>query len=274
MRTTAKGLEYPNQFYWKYLVNPNATITNGLANCTTFAYGCIKEDGHLPPVSTIVNASNWHTVLANGWMCIPFDKSKAEIGDIVQWVEHCHVAVVSDSDAISGSFYTGMHGKAYYQGKFDTRSFSSLEEMSHWMIQNYPTRFFHHWSIEAECRWVGGEPEHLLKHPLYSVERDESKDQIEVLTFQQNVRNNSNNILCKAEKGFFTVLSHRIENGYLWYEVEPDKYIAQVDGRVVFYEKKDDDIAKLKKENKELKAKVKVLEDKLDAISEMAKYDA
>jgi len=272
MRQTAKGLEYPNRFYWNYLVNPNATIENGLANCTTYCYGAIKEDGHAAPVSSIVNANRWDQVLTNGWMAVPYEEGKAETGDIIQWVDKCHVAVVSKKDTISGSYYTGMHGKAYYDGKFDTRDFSSLEEMCNWMIVNYPTRFFHCWSIETECEWVGGEPNNILKHPLYSVERNEAVDQIEVLTYQQNVRNNDNEILKKAERGFFNVLNQKIANGYLWYEVEKNKWIAQVDGRVVFYERKDDDIAELRKENKELKARVKVLEDKLDAIRELSVY--
>ena len=79
MRTTAKGLEYPNKFYWDYMVNPNATIENGLANCTTFVYGAIKEDGHLAPVTSIVGANRWHQVLTNGWMAIPYDTQKLDL---------------------------------------------------------------------------------------------------------------------------------------------------------------------------------------------------
>lgn len=272
MRTTAKGLEYPNKFYWDRSENPNATISNGLANCTTFVYGAIKEDGHRVPVSVIVNANNWHQFLTNGWMSMPFSEDRLEVGDIVQWVEKCHIAIVSDkSKNISGSFYTGMHGKAYYDGSFDTREFSSLEEMSNWMTANYPYRFFHHCDIATENSWVGGEPENILKHPLYSVPRDTARDQIEVLTYVQNVRNNSNEILQKAEKGFFNVLSKRENNGYLWYEVEKGKYIAQVDGRVVYHQVDDSDIEQLKQENRELKERIVVLEKKLKDIEEIAK---
>ena len=272
MRQTANGLGYPNQFYWNILVNPNATISNGLANCTTFAYGCIKEDGHPAPVSLIANANVWHRYLSNGWSYVPYEQGRAEVGDIIQWVDKCHVAVVSESDTISGSFYTGMHGKAYYNGKFDTRDFSSLEEMSDWMIKNYPKRFFHTWSIATENSWVGGEPNNILLHPLYSVERNEAVDQVEVLTWEQNVRDDKGQILRKAEKGFFNVLSQKISDGYLWYQVEIGRWIAQVEGRTVFHERKDDDIAELRKENRELKARVKVLEEKLDAINELSNY--
>lgn len=270
MRKTAKGLEYPNKYYWDYNINPNATIENGLANCTTYVYGAIKEDGHPAPVSVIVGANRWHQYLTNGWMCVPYETDRAEVGDIIQWVDKCHVALVSDLQAVSGSFYTGMHGRAYYDGKFDTRDFSSLQEMCDWMILNYPKRFFHHWPIDTESEWVGGQPENILKHPLWSVARDETKDQIQVLTYSQHVRNNDNVILCYAEKGFFNVRSTRKNNGYLWYEVEKGKYIAQVNGRVVFLPKNDDDIAKLKKENAELKARVQMLEDRLEQIRVIA----
>lgn len=270
MRRTAKGLEYPNEFYWQLLINPNATIQNGLANCTTFVYGAIKEDGHLPPVVQIVNANKWHENLTNGWLSKPYDYNIVECGDVIEWASKCHVAVVSDEQKnISGSYYTGMHGKAYYNGKFDSREFSNLEDMSHWMIANYPKRFFHYWSIEEENEWVGGKPDYILKHPLYSHEQDATRDQIEVLTFKQNVRNSANEVLCYAEKGYFNVLNTKENNGYLWYEVEDNKWIAQVDGRVIFREGQNSDTAELKKQIKELKSQNKILEDKLKDIKDI-----
>lgn len=259
MRTTSKGLEYPNKYYWNKSVNPYGDITNGLADCTCFAYGAIIEDGHRPCTSRICNADSFHKYLINGWTYIPFDISKLEIGDIIEWSRKCHVAVVSDTQRnISGSFYTGMHGKAYWGGGFDTRSFTSLQEMSDWMITNYPTRFFHHWDIATENKWVGGDPDYILKHPLYSVAENRNVDQIQVLTNEQNVRNNDNEILCCAESGFYNVLSTKDSNGYTWYEVEKGKYIAGVKGRVVYIPKTDDDTdykelcERLLKENKDL----------------------
>lgn len=262
MRTEANGLQWngsAHDFYWNPMVNPNATIQNGLANCTTLCYGMIKEDGHLPPVKKIVNASKWHEQLTNGWMAV--DYRKPEVGDIVQWIAHNHVAVVSGDEMISGSFYTGEHGKAYYDGTFDSRSeIRSLKELSDFMLKNYPVRFFHYWSIEKENEMVGGEAEHILLHPLYSTEERADRDQIEVLTWEQNVRDRKNNILRKAEKGFFNVLSTIENNGYTWYEVEKGKYIAGVDGRVVFHKRYDAEHEALKKENAELKAKLKEIE--------------
>lgn len=260
MRTTAKGLEYPNRFYWDINLNPYASIVNGLADCTAFSYGAIIEDGHRPVVSRVCNANNFHKYLINGWSYIPFDEEKLEIGDIVEWSAKCHVAVVSDKEKnISGSFYTGMHGRAYYNGKFDTRSFVSLKEMSDWMVANYPTRFFHHWSIEEESRWCGGSPEYILKHPLYSVPEDKTRPQIHVLTDDMNVRDNSNNVLKRAENGFYNVLGTKESGGYTWYEVEKGKYIAGYPGRVVFIPEADDVLQRLQfleNENAELKSKL------------------
>lgn len=260
MITNIKDCIYNNKYYWSNL-NPNADISNCLPNCTTLSYGAILQDGHLPPVSRIPNAESWHTVLTNGWSYIDYDFDKLELGDIVEWTHKNHVAVVSkitkDKTIISGSFYTGEDGTS----KSGRKSFKSLEQVSNFMLTNYEKRYFHCWDLDEECRWVGGLPKYILKHPLYSVKRSTSKDQIEVLTYEQNVRDDDNNILKKAEKGFFNVISTKEKNGYIWYEVEENKYIAGVEGRVVFYPSEDDENLieenkRLKKENEELKIRL------------------
>ena len=254
MRTSAKGLEYPNKYYWDKKVTPYGDIRNGLADCTCFAYGAIIEDGHRPVVDRICNANNFHKYLINGWSYVPYAPHKIELGDIIEWSAKCHVAVVSDNQQnISGSFYTGDHGRAYYDGGFDTRSFTSQKEMSDWMIANYPTRFFHYWDILTECKWVGGEPEYILKHPLYSVGENKSVDQIYVSGNDMNVRNDNNDILKLAEKGYYNVLGWKDSNGYRWYEVEKGKYIANVASRVTYIPKTDSELEALRAENEELK---------------------
>lgn len=260
MRVTAKGLEYPNKYYWDINRNPYASVLNGLADCTCYCYGAVIEDGHRPVVSRVCNANNYHSYLINGWSYIPYEESKLEIGDIIEWKSKCHVAVYVGDGKIAGSFYTGEHGRAYYNGKFDTRHFTSLEEMSDWMVANYPTRFFHCWEIDEECRWCGGSPEYILKHPLYSVAENPSVDQIHVLTNDMNVRNNDNEVLKRAEAGYYDVLGWKDANGYRWYEVEKNKYIAGYEGRVVYIPKIDDiddRLQKLETENAELKRLLK-----------------
>lgn len=263
MRTSAEGLEYPNKFYWDKTINPYGDIKNGLADCTAFSYGAIIEDGHLPVVSRVCNANTFHNYLINGWFYIPFDESKIEAGDIIEWSKKCHVAVVSDNKKnISGSFYTGMHGRSYYGGGFDSRSFSSLKEMSDWMIKNYPTRFFHHWDIPTESKWCGGQPDYILKHPLYSLPEDKTRDQIYVSDFDVNVRDDGNNVLKRAEKGFYNVLGWKDSNGYRWYEVEKGKFIANVESRVRYIPSEDSKIT-------ELRERISYLENKLKKISKI-----
>ena len=264
MITNIKDVVYNEKYFWDDKYNPNATISNALPNCTTLAYGLIIADNKLPPVSYISNASSWDRVLDNGWMAVDYDVVKIEVGDILQWKNKGHVAAVSRIDEgkiiLSSSFYTGEHGCSIYNGKYDTRtSFTTLEELSNWMLKNYPKRYFHCWSLDEECKSVGGLPDKILKHPLYSVKRNTNKDQIEVLTFEQNVRDAKNNILKKAEKGFFNIFSTKQQDGYIWYEVEKNKYIAGVDGRVVFLPKEEDESIieenkRLKKENEDLKS--------------------
>ena len=266
MRTTKKGLEYPNPYYWDINRTPYAIVKTCLADCTCYVYGAVIEEGHRP-LTTFkqCDANTIHQSLKNGWTRVPYDKNKLEKGDVIQWVKKCHVAVYTGNDEISGSFFTGMHGRAYYDGKFDTRTFKTLQECNDWMWANYPDRMFHHWSIETENSWVGGSPDYILKHPLYSVKEDPLNDQIKVLTDDMNVRNDSNEVLKRAESGFYNVLGWKDANGYRWYEVEKGKYIAGYDGRVIYIPSENTVISELKRENEELKKR-------LDEISKLCNY--
>ena len=270
MRTTAKGLEYPNPFYWDINRNPYAIVKTCLADCTCFVYGAIIEDGHRPLTKfKRCDANSIEQSLINGWSRIAYDKSKLEKGDVIQWVKHCHVAVYTGNGEISGSFFTGMHGRAYYNGTFDTRTFKSLQECNDSMIKNYPDRFFHHWSIEKEMSWVKGKdddgsPEYILKHPLYSVAENPSVDQIFASGDDMNVRNDKNEILKRAEKGYYNVLGWKDSNGYRWYEVEKGKYIAGYDGVVTYIPAKDDVLVRLQileNENAELNQRIEQIKE-------------
>ncbi len=92
---------------------------------------------------------------------------------------------------------------------------------------------------------------------------DENKtvDQIFVSADDMNVRNDSNEILKRAERGYYNVLGWKDNAGYRWYEVEKGKYIANVESRVTFIPKQDDLLTRmqiLESENVQLK---KVIED-------------
>lgn len=282
MITSVKGLEYGgkyNHFFWTGL-NPLATVTNCLPNCTTFVLGDLLADKLPNPLSNVYNANQWHLYLTNGYTLHDFDYSNVQLGDILEWTSGNHVARVTKISKgqiyVSASFYTGIHGKAYYNGAVDTRTgLNSLQDVSNFMLLNYPVRFFHHWTLEEENKWVGYSPRYIIKPPqsvVKPVERDKSKNQINVLTNEQNVRNNKNDILGVAQMGWYNVLDIKESNGYKWCEVEDNKYIALVSGRVIYYEADEiketlqDEIEKLKKENEELK-------QRLIMIQEEAKYE-
>ena len=241
-------------FFWGDL-NPNATISNGLANCTTLTYGDCLNDGW-SPVTRIVNANHWHEY-ANGTV-IPFDINKVEEGDVLEWVSSCHVAKVDKIDGniyLNCSWYTGEHGVAVWNGSFDTRHFDSLKQMSDFFISNYPTRFYHYWTYQDECRGVGGEPQFIIKKPtiIKADKEDSTVDQIKVLTDEQNVRLTPNGtIIGIAQSGYYNVYDSILDGKYLWYRIKDNLYIAKVDGRVIFIEG-EDDLRRLKKENAKLK---------------------
>lgn len=247
--------------------NPNATVPNCIPNCTTLAYGL----AYIKPVSRIVNASNWHNYLTNGWTYERFDRSRVKPGDIIEWVQGVHVAIV---DAVVGgviyvhsSWYTGDHGVAIWNGQFDTRSFTSLKGVSDFMSTNYPTRMYHYWDLDREIGGIGSQPEYLLVSPtkIKPVDENPNVDQIHVLTDSQNVRDNDNNIVGVAEHGYYNVLQTKLSHGYTWYEVYPNMYIAGVDGRVEFIESSDE-IKKLKKEIARLQKLVDSYEERLKQI--------
>ena len=278
MITDINGLEYGgkyHRYFWDKSVNPLATVESGLADCTCFVLGDCAYDKLPQPVSPVKNANLWHTCTTNGWYVVPFSEDNVEVGDIVEWAEGCHVArvtkIVDGTIFISGSFYTGIHGRAMWNGQFDTRDgINSLQELSDFMITNYPTRFFHYWSLENENRWVGYSPTYILKQPssVNPVPQNTKVDQIEVLTNEQNIRNNDDQIVGVAKAGFYNVLriAHSSYNNYDWYEVEPNRFIAGVQGRVIYHPGTDPESEEVKK----LKARIAELEGILKEINKLS----
>ena len=255
MRYTIEDLKYGGKyhaFFWGDL-NPNATVQNGLGNCTTMAYGDCLVDGW-QPVSRIVNANNWHNYALG--IVLPFDIAKVEKGDVLEWVDKCHVAKVDDIINgviyLNSSWYTGIHGVAIYNGSWDSRPFSNTKELSDFMFANYPTRTHHYWSLEEECRGVGGVPQYIIKKPniIASDGEDKNINQIEVLTDEQNVRvepNTNCEIAGIAQSGFFNVYGQVSDGKRIWYQIKNNLYIAGVDGRVVYVEGVSD-VEKLRRE--------------------------
>lgn len=184
----ASGLEYggyAHDYYWNLDYNPDARFSSCLADCTCLAYGRCLEEGCRPPLQytrdwSLPAASNWNNRLINGWEAKDYNVyyASAKPGDIVQWVNGNHVAVVEVNSYgtlyCSSSLYTGDHGSAYYPpntSNYDTRSTSimgnSLQDVSNWMLANYSWRFYEYKTADflSERRLYGNYPQYILVNP-------------------------------------------------------------------------------------------------------------
>lgn len=259
-----------HQYFWDIKINPNADVQNCLPDCTTFVYGLCRIDGY-KPVKSIVSANQWHLYLSDDMSYIDFKYDLVKVGDILEWVNGCHVARVSKIENgkifVYASWYTGIHGKSMIDGKYDTRPFNTTKEVNDFMLSHYPYRFAHECTLDEENAGIGYQPKYILKRNpvILPVERNENVDQIYVKTNVQNVRDNDNNIVGVASQGYYNVLQTKTNNSspYTWYEVYENKYIAGVSGRVEFIEGTDEKkelkkyVAKLEKENAELKERLR-----------------
>lgn len=187
-RTSVDGIEfggYAANYYWDAINNPSGDFYDCLPNCTCYAYGRQLEAEGKPPVSRIVDAANWHKYVTNGWEAIPYDRSLLAPGDIVEWSgEANHVAVVESTNGdiyVTSSSYTGQHGVAYYDGGYDPRTpgvrwetqdgrqspfvINSMRDISRWMKDAVPRRFFNYGTLDNEISWCGAQPDYILKNP-------------------------------------------------------------------------------------------------------------
>ena|GEM_PF-2915839 len=263
MNYEIKDLVYGGRFhdqFWNKDYNPNADIENGLANCTTFVIGSCLVENDPYPVSHISSASNWHNNLINDWTYIPFDPNLIKVGDIIQWVSKCHVAKVSHirdgKIYINGSFYAGDHGVAYYQGGYDTRSFTSLKQLSDFMSEKYPERFYHNWSLEKEINMVGGQPDHILVRPntINPVDEDPTKNQVQCLDNTLRIRTGpslNDKIVGHVSIGYYNVLNikeaseedkNKEPELKCWYEISKDRWIANITTK--YHEATGEDVLK------------------------------
>ena len=266
MKYSIQDLSYNGKYReqcWDKRFNPNADIENGLANCTTAVYAFCLIEGDPIPVSRIVSANRWHEVLINDWTYIPYDPNEVEVGDIIEWVQGCHVAKVGDivdgKPYINGSYYTGEHGVSVYNKKYDTRPWKSCEDMCSFFIANYPERFYHYWSLEKESSMCGSAPEYILKRPktIIPVAEDSSVNQVETTDNTLRIRLGANldsKIVGHVKIGFYNVLSiveateeDKMREPQLrcWYEIAKGKYIANV--TTIYHEAMDDPIKQIER---------------------------
>lgn len=186
-RTTNSGLEYggtAHDYYWNPAYNPDARYGTCLADCTCLAYGRCLEEGCRGPVPytadwSLPAANNWHNRLTNGWTAEPWStyRSSVKPGDIIEWVEGWHVAVVETVSGsniyCSSSLYTGDHGRAFWPvgtQNYDTRTpgvmGSTLQDVSNWMLANYSWRFYEYVNVDTiSTTRLLDQPDYVLVNP-------------------------------------------------------------------------------------------------------------
>lgn len=72
--------------------------------------------------------------------------------------------------------------------------------------------------------------------------RDENINQVEVIVTDLRVRTNPNlnaEIIGFCKEGIFNVLNTFKDDVYTWYEIEKDKWIASLEGWIIYYPKKE-----------------------------------
>lgn len=152
-----------SKYFWDSSYNPGATKELCMANCTTYAYGRVRENGLPRPVTQFRNANNWHLYVntADNWQKIDYTSGMAlQPGDIVEWQAN-HVAVVETNGTnpyISSSWYTEC------ALRYD--NVSSLQVISGWMVSNKPGRFYRYVTLTTENSAAGdGQyPKYVLRH--------------------------------------------------------------------------------------------------------------
>ena len=104
-----------------------------------------------------------------------------------------------------------------------------------------------------------------------NVPRDPNVNQVEVLINNLNVRFKPSvkvQSLGFAKKGFYNVIESCKSEGYLWYKIGTDNWIAYSDEWAKYYPKEETDYKKLYEEelekNKLLETEISVLKDKID----------
>ena len=98
---------------------------------------------------------------------------------------------------------------------------------------------------------------HYPYEALSPVDRDTSVDQIETTDTDLRIRTEPNlngEIVGHVQLGYYNVYSITENDGYLWYEIAPNRYCAN--DTTIFLPKEDDEVERLRKENEELKRRL------------------
>lgn len=232
-----------------------------LPNCVGYAWGRAYELGGERPTLSKANAENWWGNTYDG-----YDRGDTpKLGAIACWRKGQagngddgagHVAVV---EAIYSKDDVLFSNSAYGGDRFYTKRCNPKEwPGGAYVFQGY---IYPDYVFDNVPTGKVGKP----------MERDKSKHQVEVLIDDLRARKrpelNDAVILGYANKGIYNVLevrdmTHEASNGYLWYRVDADMWIAAKEGewtKEYLAESNAEllkEIEQLEKENAELKGKI------------------
>ena len=197
--------------------NPMNTHANVLANCVGYASGRFNE--------IIEEARDFHECRYTNLCCNACDfleraieaglqtGSTPRVGAII-FNEELYEVQTSASDYGGTQFYNAMrtnnNGRWGLNSSFYFRGFI--------------------YQPEDVQKWINGEP---LPPITPNVERDESKDQVEVLVDNLNVRTEptmSSASLGYASKGFYNYYESVDNEGYTWHRIADNQWIASNEG--------------------------------------------
>lgn len=184
-RTTNSGLRYggsANAYYWSSANNPYAYPSLCLANCTTYAWGRIKEAGDTDPVNiawaqsdlgSLPSAWQWIWYPSSDWIMSSFaNKPRAlRAGDLVVWSDNVngqsrnHVAVIEE--VISSRMW--YISESLWTEGASARGTGDFQTISDWMLANAPARFFSYRILDLDAAspsWYGEQwPDYVLLNP-------------------------------------------------------------------------------------------------------------
>lgn len=176
-RTSVTGIRYGqtnDKYYWDYSWNPGAyfdsslnTYDLALPNCTTYAWGRVREMGAPGPITGWHNASAWHAYLTNGWTYVSYSLANLEVGDIVEWTSGNHVAVVEKIEGstvyVSQSYYCDDNGQATANYRSSSLWGSTKASVDNYGYSHWPSRYFNYGLITSAGL---GYPQYILKNPV------------------------------------------------------------------------------------------------------------
>ena len=245
VRTTAPD---KNNSYYKFGV-----ATEG--QCTWGVYYRTSEMGFTPPCywdratrsGSYTNAKNWPENYREPWEVKPTDYDPIP-GDIIVFNgTYGHVAIIEDYAEGDNNFL-----------------------ISHWNRDSdgvYHSQIWHKNDIIKGAVYNTGKVKNYMHYSdsiIEPVAKDTTVNQIEVIAAEQRLRkgpSTSFDILGYCPIGFYNVIDIVKQSDYDWYKLADDIYIAGVGNRIKFYSAETASIDELIKENAELKAAIKQINE-------------